>query len=129
MLLSREADLSFLIGNLHCHQPEQASNSDERRTGATLPEEYSRRRTIVLNEGSGMQQDGTISWEPVVEISTLKPWQIVVAVVPCTAVRHRRAVVWWARRRALRTTPGGGGELVLSVRIIRARKILTDCLS
>jgi hypothetical protein len=65
-------------------------------TGAT-PEEHSRRRTIVLNEGSGMQQDGIISWEPVAQIYTLKPWQIVIAVFLFACVIY--AVVWWTRRR------------------------------
>jgi heme A synthase len=51
----------------------------------------------VLNEGAGMQQDGTIAWEPVVQPSTLKTWHVMVAVFLFVCVIY--GVVWWARRR------------------------------
>jgi hypothetical protein len=53
---------------------------------------------IELNEGPGMQQGGTITFEPVVQTSTLKTWQILVAVFLFACVIY--GVVWWARRRS-----------------------------
>jgi hypothetical protein len=53
---------------------------------------------MVLNEGLGMQQDGTIAWEPVVQPSTFKTWYAIVAVFLFVCVIY--GVLWWARRRA-----------------------------
>ena len=76
------ADLSFLIGNRHHHQAEQGVQLDEpdQAPPAPPPEDDSRRRTIMLNDGPDMQQDGTITFAPVVQTSTLKTWHIIVAV-------------------------------------------------
>ena len=52
---------------------------------------------IVLNEGPGMQQGPTITFEPVRQTSTLKTWHIIVAVFLFTCVIY--GVVWWTRRR------------------------------
>jgi hypothetical protein len=53
---------------------------------------------IVLNEGLGMQQDGTITFERVVQTSTLKTWHIIVAVLLFACVIY--GVLWWSRRRS-----------------------------
>ena len=52
----------------------------------------------MLNDGPAMQQDGTITFEPVVQTSTLKTWHIIVAVFLFACMFY--GVVWWARRRS-----------------------------
>jgi hypothetical protein len=45
-----------------------------------------------------MQQNGTVTFEPVVQTSTLKTWHIVVAVFLFACLIY--GVVWWGRRRS-----------------------------
>jgi hypothetical protein len=74
-------------------------------TGATAPppEDDSRRRTIMLSDGPDMQQDGTITFAPVVQTATLRTWHIIVAALLFACVIY--GVVWWARRRS-KNDPG-----------------------
>jgi hypothetical protein len=44
-----------------------------------------------------MQQNVTITFDPVVQTSTFKTWHIIVAVFLFACVIY--GVVWWARRR------------------------------
>jgi hypothetical protein len=45
-----------------------------------------------------MQQEATVSWEPVVHTSPLKTWHIVVAMLLFAVVIY--GTVWWTRRRS-----------------------------
>jgi hypothetical protein len=45
-----------------------------------------------------MQDSASVTWEPVVQTSTLKTWHLVVAVFLFACVVY--AVVWWARKRS-----------------------------
>jgi len=93
------ANLSFLIGNRHHHQAEQGANTMSLKAPpAPPPEDDSRRRTIMLNDGPDVQQDGTITFAPVVQTSALKTWHIIIAVFLFACVIY--GVVWWARRRS-----------------------------
>ena len=74
------------------------------------PTDHDPRRMLpaynVLNESPGMQQDSTVTWEPVGHTATIKTWQIIVAVFLFACLIY--GVVWWTRRRS-ENSPGSLG--------------------
>jgi len=47
---------------------------------------------------AAMQQEATVSWEPIVRTAPLRAWHIVVAVILFVCLTY--GVVWWGRRRS-----------------------------
>ena len=64
---------------------------------------------------AAMQQEATVSWEPIVRTAPIRPWEIVVALILFVCLIY--GVVWSARRRSEK----GRGSLDLLQRGSRDR--------